>query len=133
MSDNLKELYTLLPEDPEGKNRACILLERGPFAGITVALGNFRLIDDDGQEVPEPDPETGMSSLSATFEYDMIGIPPDLMGKEFTDEEGEALEQMLGEIFIQILNEALDESMTEHKGDNGTTTRTYDFSKPSLQ
>lgn len=131
---DLKEYYSLLSEDPEGKNRACIRIERGPFAGITIALGNFKLIDADGEEiVEESGEETEMTSLSASYEYDMIGIPPDLLGKTFTDEDGEQLEQMLGEIFIQILNEALDEYMTEQEGENGTKIRTYDFSKPVVQ
>ena len=60
----------------------------------------------------------------------MIGIPQDFVGKEFTDEEGEEFEFMLGQIYIYILNEELEKQKEE--SEDGTTRR-YDFTKPALQ
>ena len=35
--EQLKSSYRLMSEDPEGKDRPCVFIEKGPFAGITVA------------------------------------------------------------------------------------------------
>ena len=57
----------------------------------------------------------------------MIGIPPDMMDKEFSDEEGEVFERMLGEVFIDILDQELERRKEE--SEDGKTRR-YDFTKP---
>ena len=55
----------------------------------------------------------------------MIGIPPDFEVKEFSDEEGEEFEFMLGQIYINILNDELEKEESEDG-----KTRKYDFTKP---
>ena len=38
-----EDSYRLMSEDPEGKDRPCVFIEKGPFAGITVAYGKFQM------------------------------------------------------------------------------------------
>ena len=115
----LKDYHSVYP-DPEEKDRLCIRIEKGPFSGLGVAFGKFQLSDKENTD----------GSTKARYEYEMIGIPPDFEGKEFTDEEGEEFEFMLGQIYIYILNEELEKQKEE--SEDGTTRR-YDFTKPALQ
>ena len=50
-----------------------------------------------------------------------------MMDKEFSDEEGEKFERMLGEVFIDILDQELERRKEE--SEDGKTRR-YDFTKP---
>ena len=117
--EQLKSSYRLMNEDPEGKDRPCVFIEKGPFAGITVAYGKFQMADEENDD----------GSTKCRFEYDMIGIPPDMMEKEFSDEEGEKFEKMLGEVFIDILDQELERRKEE--SEDGKTRR-YDFTKPVI-
>ena len=116
---NLEEInkYYKITTDPEEKNRACVFIERGPFSGITVSLGKFQLSDKNNKD----------GLVKARFEYEMIGIPPDFEGKDFSDEQGEELEYMLGQIYIHILNEELEKQKEESEDGKN---RKYDFTKP---
>jgi len=75
--EEIKEYHSKVP-DPDDKERLCVRVEKGPFAGIDVAYGRFQMADKDNDD--------GTSKVR--FEYDMIKIPPDLKDKEFTDEMG---------------------------------------------
>ncbi len=114
--EQIKNYHRIIP-DPEDQDRYCIFIELGPFAGITVAFGRFQMADKDNDD----------GTTKARYEYEMIGIPPDFKDKEFTDEEGEEFEYMLGQIYINILNEELEKQKEE--SEDGTT-RKYDFNKP---
>ena len=116
--EQIQKYYKITP-DPDEKNRACVLIEHGPFAGITVSFGKFQLAENEEKD----------GSIKARYEYEMIGIPPDFEGKEFSDEEGENFEYMLGQIYIHILNEQLEKQKEE--SEDGTN-RKYDFTKPSV-
>ena len=85
--EQIKNYHRIIP-DPEEQDRCCIFIELGPFAGITVAFGRFQMADKDNDD----------GTTKARYEYEMIGIPPDFKDKEFTDEEGEEFEYMLGYI-----------------------------------
>ena len=114
--EQIKNYHRIIP-DPEDQDRYCIFIELGPFAGITVAFGRFQMADKDNDD----------GTTKARYEYEMIGIPPDFKDKEFTDEEGEEFEYMLGQIYINILNEELEKQKEE--SEDGTT-RKYHFAKP---
>ena len=116
--EQIQKYYKITP-DPDEKNRACVLIEHGPFAGITVSFGKFQLAENEEKD----------GSIKARYEYEMIGIPPDFEGKEFSDEEGENFEYMLGQIYIHILNEQLEKQKEE--SEDGTNTK-YDITKPSI-
>jgi len=116
--EQIKEYHSRVP-DPDDKERLCVRIERGPFAGIDIAYGRFQMADKDNDD--------GTSKVR--FEYDMIKIPPDLTDKEFSDEEGDAFESLLGQIYIHVLNKELEKQKEE--SEDGTTRR-YDFAKPVI-
>ena len=116
--EEIKKYHSKVP-DPDDKERLCVRIERGPFAGIDVAFGRFQMADKDNDD--------GTSKVR--FEYDMIKIPPDLKDKEFLDEEGDAFESLLGQIYIHVLNKELEKQKEE--SEDGTTRR-YDFAKPVI-
>jgi len=116
--EQIKEYHSRVP-DPDDKERLCVRIERGPFAGIDIAYGRFQMADKDNDD--------GTSKVR--FEYDMIKIPPDLKDKEFSDEEGDAFESLLGQIYIHVLNKELEKQKEE--SEDGKTRR-YDFQKPVI-
>ena len=116
--EQIKKYYSKVP-DPDEKERLCVRIERGPFAGIDIAFGRFQMADKDNDD--------GTSKVR--FEYDMIKIPPDLTDKEFSDEEGDAFESLLGQIYIHVLNKELEKQKEE--SEDGKTRR-YDFAKPVI-
>ena len=67
------------------------------------------------------------ATTGVRFEYDFIDIPPEMVGVDFEDEEGEELEQILGQIYIHFLNMELEHRKEE--SEDGKTRR-YDFTKP---
>ena len=116
--EQIKEYHSRVP-DPDDKERLCVRIERGPFAGIDIAYGRFQMAEKDNDD--------GTSKVR--FEYDMIKIPPDLKDKEFSDEMGDAFESLLGQIYIHVLNKELEKQKEE--SEDGKTRR-YDFAKPVI-
>ena len=117
--EQIKNYHSVL-SDPDEKDRYCIRIEKGPFAGLGGAYGRFQMAEKE-----QEDGTTGVR-----FEYDFIDIPPDMVGVDFKDEEGEELEQILGQIYIHFLNMELEHRIEE--SEDGKTRR-YDFTKPFVQ
>ena len=116
--EEIKKYHSKVP-DPDDKERLCVRIEKGPFAGIDVAYGRFQMAEKDNDD--------GTSKVR--FEYDMIKIPPDLKDTEFSDEMGDEFEALLGQIYIHVLNIELEKQKEE--SEDGTT-RKYDFAKPII-
>ena len=114
--EQIKNYHSVLP-DPDEKDRYCIRIERGPFAGLVIAFGRFQMAEEEHED----------GTTGVRFEYDFIDIPPDMVGVDFKDEEGEELEQILGQIYIHFLNMELEHRKEE--SEDGKTRR-YDFTKP---
>ena len=114
--EQIKKYHSVLP-DPDEKDRYCIRIERGPFAGLGVAYGRFQMAEEEHED----------GTTGVRFEYDFIDIPPEMVGVDFEDEEGEELEQILGQIYIHFLNMELEQRKEE--SEDGKTRR-YDFTKP---
>ena len=114
--EQIKNYHSVLP-DPDEKDRYCIRIEKGPFAGLVVAYGRFQMAEEEHED----------GTTGVRFEYDFIDIPPDMVGVDFEDEEGEELEQILGQIYIHFLNMELEHRKEE--SEDGKTRR-YDFTKP---
>ena len=112
----IKEYHSVFP-DPDEKDRLCIRIEKGPFAGLGIAYGKFQLSDKENDD----------GTTKVRYEYDMIEIPPDMKDKEFSDDEGGMLESILGQVYIHILNEELEQQ--KEVSEDGKT-RKYDFTKP---
>ena len=113
----IKSHYSI-KEDPEGKDRACVMVEKGPFKGVVVAYGKFQFADKDNED----------GTRKLRYEYDMIGIPPE-MDEEVSDLEGEDFEYLLGQIYIHVINEELE--IQKQESEDGKN-RKYDFNKPVL-
>jgi len=114
--EQIKNYHSVLP-DPDDKDRYCIRIEKGPFAGLVVAYGRFQMAEEEHED----------GTTGVRFEYDFIDIPPEMVGVDFEDEEGEELEQILGQIYIHFLNMELEHRKEE--SEDGKTRR-YDFTKP---
>lgn len=114
----LKKYHSVFP-DPEEKDRLCIRIEHGPFAGIGIAFGGIKLADNENTD----------GTTRVQFEYDMVDIPPEFKNKEFTDEQGDELESLIGQVYLNILNEELEHQKIE--SEDGTN-RKYNFNKPHL-
>ena len=114
--EQIKKYHSRVP-DPDEKERLCVRIEKGPFAGLDVAFGRFQMADKDNDD--------GTSKVR--FEYDIVTIPPEFKNKEFSDEMGDAFESLLGQIYIHILNKELEKQKEE--SEDGKTRR-YDFNKP---
>ena len=114
--EQIKKYHSVLP-DPDEKDRYCIRIERGPFAGLKVAYGRFQMAEKEHED----------GTTGVRFEYDFIDIPPEMVGVDFEDEEGEELEQILGQIYIHFLNMELEQRKEESEDGK---TRSYDFTKP---
>ena len=113
----IKSHYSIKP-DPEGKDRACVIIEKGPFKGVVVAYGRFQFADKDDED----------GTTKARYEYDMIGIPPE-MEEEVSDLAGEEFEYLLGLIYIHVISEELEARKQESEDGKN---RKYDFNKPVL-
>ena len=116
--EQIKNYHSVLP-DPDEKDRYCIRIEKGPFAGLVVAYGRFQMAEEEHED----------GTTGVRFEYDFIDIPPEMVGVDFEDEEGEELEQILGQIYIHFLNMELEHRKEE--SEDGKTRR-YDFAKPVI-
>ena len=114
--EQIKKYHSVLP-DPDEKDRYCIRIEKGPFAGLGVAYGRFQMAEKEHED----------GTTGVRFEYDFIDIPPEMVGVDFEDEEGEELEQILGQIYIHFLNMELEHRKEESEDGK---TRSYDFTKP---
>ena len=114
--EQIKNYHSVLP-DPDDKDRYCIRIEKGSFAGLVVAYGRFQMAEEEHED----------GTTGVRFEYDFIDIPPEMVGVDFEDEEGEELEQILGQIYIHFLNMELEHRKEE--SEDGKTRR-YDFTKP---
>ena len=114
----IKEYHSVFP-DPDEKDRLCVRIEKGPFAGLGIAYGKFQLSDKENDD----------GTTKVRYEYDMIEIPPDMKDTEFSNDDGEMLECILGQVYIHILNEELEQQ--KEVSEDGKTRR-YDFTKPTL-
>ena len=74
----------------------------------------------------DKDNEDGTTKVR--YEYDMIGIPPD-MDEEVSDTEGEEFEYLLGQIYIHVINEELE--IQKQESEDGKN-RKYHFNRPVL-
>ena len=117
--EQIKNYHSVL-SDPDEKDRYCIRIERGPFAGLVVAYGRFQMAEKEHED----------GTTGVRFEYYFIDIPPEMVGVDFKDEEGEELEEILGQIYIHFLNMELEHRKEESEDGK---TRKYDFTKPFVQ
>jgi hypothetical protein len=121
----VRSFYKLAPHPfkPDNDKELCFEVQQGPFTGCLIQFGKVQIMKD------EEDPD----QVKAKYEYDIIDIPDEIKDVEFSDEEGEQLEEMIGEILIVLLNDSQKEipkqkigfkSDTEDRDDNILTFTT---------
>ena len=106
-NESLKEHYTLVSDPNDADSEYwCVKLLKGDFAGVVYKYGELGF-------AKEPNVD---GTLTTKFEYDIINVPNSLEGKEFSDEEGEAMELLLGDILIEIITDDLDKRKEDVNG-----------------
>jgi len=111
---DLKSKYKIIQYD---ENNHAFKIIDGKFKDVIYKYNRFGLVE------PGDDEET----LKYRFEYDIIEIPEEIRGKNYTDKEGIEFEQLIGDILIQVL----EENVTVEE-DNDNKNRRYDFKKSNL-
>lgn len=81
--------------DPERKDGWCIQLKNCDYAGIIYRYGKF-WIDE---------PEDTSEDAKCRFEYDIISVPDNLEDKEITEEAKNEMENLIGDIVVEILED----------------------------
>ena len=105
IAEQIEKTYQKVPhpynvDDPDD---ACIEILKGPFRGVIVKYGPFK--------VSRPD-ENG--DVDSTYEYDVVYVPDTMFENKFTDEQGKEFEYLLGQILIKLcVDETTDERVNE--------------------
>lgn len=94
----VRNFYKLVPHPtkPEDRKQICFEVQKGPFIGCLIQFGKVQIMKDEDDE----------DQVKAQYEYDIIHIPDDIKDVEFTDEEGQELEDMIGDILMVLLNDS---------------------------
>ena len=117
----IDEVYRIVPNPKDIENpdaQMCIQILKGPFANSIIQYGRFKVKDVENAEDP--------NEVMAEFEYDIVGIPEEIKGVEFTDEQGEEFEhelrlrrRRLGKRGETIANEVRGERVGEASSERG--------------
>ena len=96
MLKEIKKTYRLVPDptDPENGESICIEINEGPFKECVLQFGKVKM-----KAADETD------ELTAEYEYDIKYVPEHVKDVEFTDEEGEQFESMIGDILMAMFYE----------------------------
>jgi hypothetical protein len=113
---DIKEHYTFSPS-AEGDEMHIELIGDTQFKGTIFKFGKVgvALKEEYKDMVPEDAPA---DALTLKYEYDIITVPSDLIGKDIPDEEFEDFERLLGDILVDIM----EQDFEEKKGENETDT-----------
>tara|TARA_A100001201_G_C3991903_1_gene171839 strand:+ start:197 stop:568 length:372 start_codon:yes stop_codon:yes gene_type:complete len=114
--ENVKEIDKLFrlvphPQHIEDEKKVCVEISEGPFSGTILEFGKFSLNAKENEE------------LTADYEYDIIYVPEDKRDVEYTDEEGEEFESMVGDILMSFIYKQFKEK-EEHGQDREPDTIT---------
>jgi hypothetical protein len=91
---DIKENYKFIdhPDNPNANYR-CIKLLHGKFAGLVYRYGRFKLA---GRDNPN-------NSRTIQYEYDVIKIPENIKGVEYSDKEEKEFSTLLANILIDMM------------------------------
>lgn len=101
---DIKQNYEFVrhPDDPTAKYH-CIKLLQGQFAGLIYRYGRFQIA---GRDNPD-------SSRTIQYEYDVIQVPDNIKGVEYSDEEERIFSELLADILIDIIKDWDEENKEE--------------------
>ena len=94
--ERIKNTYRLVPnpEDPENEDSTCIEIKDGPFDKCVLQFGKIQMQNKEGTD-----------DVTPQYEYDIKYVPENISTTEFTDEEGEEFENMIGDILMALIYE----------------------------
>ena len=102
---------------PEGDEMYIELVGDTPWKGTVYKYGKVgvALKDEYKDAVPEDAPA---DALTLKYEYDIVSVPEELVGKDFPDDLFMDFERLLGDILVDIM----EKDFEEKKGENETNT-----------
>ena len=87
---NIEDFYKFSP-DPKNKGSEswCVELIKGPFEGLLYRYGKYKLNKDD---------------LKLVFDYEVLYIPEEIIGIDFSDDMKSSFDKLLTEILLDLLD-----------------------------
>jgi len=91
--DKISKNYRLVPNptNMEDANDICVEIRKGDFEGTIIKFGKLNLQATKDEE------------LTANYEYDILYVPEDKKDIQYTDEQGEEFESMIGDILMSFV------------------------------
>jgi hypothetical protein len=116
---NINEHYSFI-NSPEGDEMHVELTGDTQFKGTIFKFGKVgvALKEEYKEMVPEDAPA---DALTLKYEYDIITVPSDMVGKDIPDEEFEDFERLLGDILVDIMEKDFKEKQGENETDTDNT------------
>lgn len=90
----LYKFYDVLP-DPTIEDGWCVQLKNCDFAGIKYRYGKFKIVEKENEN----------GHAQCVFDYNVIDVPEELAAKVFPDERQQELNNLMGDIVIEILED----------------------------
>jgi hypothetical protein len=110
-----KSKYELIKYDDD--ETYAFRLTEGKFKDVVYKYNRFGIIE----------PKENDEVLNYKFEYDILEIPEEIRGKQYSDDEGKEFEELIGDILIKVIEENI-----EFKEEDDGKTRRYNFKEPNL-
>jgi len=110
----IDQYYKLVPNpnNVEDANDICVQINTGLFEGTILKFGKINLKADEDDE------------LTANYEYDILYVPDEKQNEDYTDEQGEEFESMIGEILMGFIYKQFKDK-EEHGQDRESNNITF--------
>ena len=121
---NISEHYEFV-NSPEGDEMYIELVGDTQFKGTVYKYGKVGVAVKKEYEdvVPEDAPA---DALTLKYEYDIITVPKELVGKDIADEDFGDFERLLGDILVDIMDKDFNDK--QKQGENETDTNNTETS-----
>jgi len=87
---NIEDFYKFSPNPKyEGEASWCVELIKGTFSGLIYRYGKYKLDKD---------------TMKLVFDYEVLYIPEEIMGVDFSDEMKASFDKLLTEILLDLLD-----------------------------
>jgi len=116
---DIKEHYIFSPS-AEGDEMHIELIGETQFKGTIFKFGKVGVaVKEEYKEmVPEDAPA---DALTLKYEYDILTVPSDMVGKDIPDDEFEDFERLLGDILVDIMEKDFKDKQGENETDTDNT------------
>jgi hypothetical protein len=87
---NIEDFYKFSPNPKDkGSESWCVELTKGTFEGLIYRYGKYKLDKD---------------TMKLVFDYEVLYIPEEIMGVDFSDEMKASFDKLLTEILLDLLD-----------------------------